>query len=191
MSRDVWVVDLETTGLDRSLHLPVEVAAISLKTGRQIHFVPFITGEALGQADREAMRINRYYERALYRDQLGLTASIRCYQDLFEYMGGQALAGANPRFDADMLMKGYDWLIQQDADLADLVDQVDEPWHHRLVDVCAYTAGQFNLPPDEMPGMARVCELLGVTNAAEHTALGDAQAAAECFRRLHPGKDPQ
>ncbi|SID32652.1 Exonuclease [Mycobacteroides abscessus subsp. abscessus] len=189
MSRDVWVIDLETTGLDRNVHLPVEVAAINLKNGREIHFVPFITGEALGQADREAMRINKYHERALYKDQLDRNNSIRSYQDLFELLHGQTLAGANPRFDADMLLNGYAWQLEQGPLVAGVSTRIEEPWHHRLADLCAYTAGQLDISPDDIPGLAGVCQLLGVTNEAEHTAIGDARATVQCFRRLYPGKD--
>ncbi|SKF80263.1 3'-5' exonuclease [Mycobacteroides abscessus] len=189
MSRDVWVVDLETTGLDRNVHLPVEVAAVNLKTGREIRFVPFITGDELGKADREAMRINMYYEQGLYKDQLDRDTSIRCYQDVFELLQGQTLAGANPRFDADMLLIGYEWLLQLEPRLPGASTRVEAPWHHRLADVCAYAAGALNIPPDDIPGLAGVCQLLGVTNEAEHTALGDARATVECFRRLYPGKD--
>lgn len=177
---ELWVVDVETTGLDRSRHLPVEVAAINLKTGREIHFVPFISAEALGSADPESMRINRYYERALYRDKLGKTATLNCYQDLFELLHGQTLGGANPRFDADMLMAGYEHVWQ-----AETSTHAIEPWRYRLSDLSAYTAGHFQIDPAEPPGLAKCCALLGVTNLAEHTALGDARATRDCFRRAY------
>ncbi|SKW05220.1 3'-5' exonuclease [Mycobacteroides abscessus] len=175
---ELWVVDVETTGLDRNRHLPVEVAAIHLKTGREIHFVPSISAEALGNADPESMRINRYYERALYRDQLSDTATLNCYQDLFELLDGKTLGGANPRFDADMLMAGYEhvWRAQT---------RTNEPWRYRLSDLSAYTAGLFQIDPADPPGLARCCELLGVTNTAEHTALGDTRATRDCFRRAY------
>lgn len=177
---ELWVVDVETTGLDRNRHLPVEVAAINLKTGREIHFVPSISAEALGNADPEAMRINRYYERALYRDRLGKTSTLNCYQDLFDLLNRQTLGGANPRFDADMLMAGYQAVRGTEFGV-----DAEEPWRYRLSDLSAYTAGLFQLDPADPPGLARCCELLGVTNTAEHTALGDTRATRDCFRRAY------
>lgn len=177
---ELWVVDVETTGLDRNQHVPVEVAAISLKTGREIHFVPFITGEALDNAEPEAIRINRYYERALHKQQLDAIATLNCYQDLFELLDGRTLGGANPRFDADMLMAGYEHILAGETSV-----RKAEPWRYRLSDLSAYTAGLFQLDPAEPPGLAKCCELLGVTNTAEHTALGDARATRDCFRRAY------
>jgi len=175
---ELWVVDVETTGLDRTRHVPVEVAAVNLKTGREIYFVPFVTSEALGNADPEALRIHRYYERALYRDKLAKTPTLNCYHDLFGVLEGNTLGGANARFDADMLIAGY-----ENVRGADTATSRREPWRYRVSDLSAYTAGVFALDPAKIPGLAACCELLGVTNSAEHTALGDARATAECFRR--------
>ncbi|MBE5453424.1 hypothetical protein E3G52_000288 [Mycobacteroides abscessus] len=193
MSRDVWVIDVESTGLDRGKHLPVEVAAVNLANGREIYFVPFITAEVRGEADPEAMRLNGYYERALYKDQLGPDATVRCYQDLFDLIAGQTLAGANPRFDADMLMRGYAWATDHEKKYVGGMREAptNEPWHHRLADVCNYAAARFNIGPDDLPGLAGVCQLLGVTNTAEHSALADARVTADCFHLLYPAKDPK
>ena len=168
--RHLIVVDTETTGLDPARHVPVEVAAINVTTGEELYFVPAVTREQLAAADPRAMQINRYYERGLF---VGAASD---WDRLFTMLQGNTLAGANPRFDAAMLIAGC-------PDAA-------ESWHFRLADLSAYTAGALGLDPMDLPGLDRCCDLLGVTNEAPHTAMGDARATAACFQALADRQGP-
>jgi DNA polymerase-3 subunit epsilon len=166
--RDLIVCDLETTGLNTAQHWPLEVAAINILTGEELHFVPFIPASALGGADPQALQVNRYYERGTWKEMLpDLDANRRSYDLLRDMLQGNTLGGSNPRFDAAILQRF-----------------VGEPWHYRLADLSAYAAGALGVLPGDLPGLDNVCHLLGVTNEDPHSALGDARATAECFRRL-------
>jgi DNA polymerase-3 subunit epsilon len=174
--RQIIVVDTETTGLDPERHIVVEVAWVNLNTRVAGMFVPrHDTGVALAGASIEALRVNRYLDRIVDfpRDGTGSNAAL-----LADQLQGATLAGSNPAFDAAFLASMY---RKQYAP-----DQECEPpaWHHRLLDLSAYAAGVLRLPLSELPGLSTVCELLDVENEAPHTALGDARATAECFRRL-------
>lgn len=182
--RDLWVVDVETTGLDPALHVPVEVAAVNVRTGEVIEFVPHLSDEHLGQADREALTICGYFERRLWERASSPPDTFAHYSRLLDLLYGQVLGGANPRFDADMLGRGFlvaaQALHYYDAEW----NRAGEPWHYRLQDLQNYAAGRLRMPLGQVPSLHQVCTELGVENTAPHTALGDARATAECFRRL-------
>lgn len=168
MTRQFVVVDLETTSLDTDICSILEVAAFNEQTGQTLRFVPYIEPQALANAEPIALSVNRYYERRLFEESLSFgPETTRAFQDLREMLRGNTLGGSNPRFDAAVLGRA-----------------IGEVWHHRLADLSAYTAGALRLPPTEMPGLEKCCELLGVTNENPHSALGDVMATVECFQAI-------
>ncbi|DAZ90296.1 3'-5' exonuclease [Mycobacteroides abscessus] len=166
---DLIVVDLETTGLDSVIHRPLEVAAINVTTGEELYFVPFIDSRDMVNADPESLRINRYYERGVFRNMLKSTAdNMLHYNHLFTMLRGKRFGGANPRFDAQMLTTAAN---------------MPESWHYRLADVCSYTSGALGLDGSDIRGLHDICASLSVEQSEAHSALDDARVTAECFRR--------
>lgn len=178
--RDLIVVDVETTGLNVGLHVPIEVAAINTRTGEQRNFFPRLSADALAVAAPEALAVNRYFERRCFEHALDADETVAAYGDLLEFLAGATLGGANVRFDAAMLMAG----VRAARYPSFIVDVNYEPWHFRLADLESAAAGALGLPMTELPSLARCCELLGVKNIDPHTALGDATATAACFARI-------
>jgi DNA polymerase III epsilon subunit-like protein len=171
--RHLVVVDVESSGLVPGEHVVLEVAALDTVTGHQLVFAPWVQDHELAAADPEALAVNRWHERGVQA--LDPEATPVLLGELFVMLNGQVLAGSNPAFDAAMLGALYDsW------------DFTRPRWHHRLADLAPYAAGVLGLPITAAPGLDRVCELLEVEIPAgqRHTALGDAVATAECFRRL-------
>ncbi|MGV7864057.1 3'-5' exonuclease [Mycobacterium kansasii] len=177
MTRQLIVCDVETTGLDPARHHVLEVAAINVETGAEYYFAPRLPAGALAQAEPEALAINRYFERRIYKRIRSSKDHQSEWWNLWELLSGNTLGGSNPAFDAAMLNKGV-----ADAGLDGLSDL--SPWHHRLADLAAYAAPALGLAPNELVGLGDICSALGVENTAPHSALGDARATAECFRRL-------
>lgn len=174
-TREVIVVDVETNGLDRDRHQAVEVAWWHLGTGQRGRFIPpHNVSKVLYEADIEALQLNRYIDRiaAFSQDLNGEDA-----RELAEVLHDNRLAGSNPTFDAGFLTDMF--LDYDNRELCGV-----PRWHHRLLDLSAYAAGVLGLPPTELPGLSTVCELLGVTNPAPHTAEGDVTATGQCFLRL-------
>ena len=171
MSRQLIVVDLETTGLDADVHRILEVAAINTSTGDVLHFAPRIDSADLGCADGNAMQVNRYYERGAWKMMLNDAATIDQYNKLQEMLRGNTFAGSNPTFDSQFLM-------------CTGINFTPAVWHHRLADLAAYAAGALGIPPNELVGLGDICERLGVDPGVAHSALDDAKATAECFKRL-------
>ncbi|AID58938.1 DnaQ-like exonuclease [Mycobacterium phage Gaia] len=176
MSRQIWVVDVESTSLDPDA-APLEIAAVNIDTGEEFRAVPHIAQAQLSKADPDSLRVNRYYERGVFKDML---ETVEANKNIFDWLKNilqdQTLAGSNPSFDAGILSRQ----IATGGLLG-------TPWHHRLLDLSAYAMGVLGL--EELPGLAKVCELVGVTNDDPHSALGDARATAECFRRLREWAD--
>ncbi|GJF06563.1 hypothetical protein [Pseudonocardia sp. D17] len=187
IARQIVVVDIETNGLNFERHRAVEVAWWNLTTDARGRFIPpHSVSDVLAAAELQALRINRYIDRIAGHGQdvngheLGrLHGQFLGYdQDDIDEGGFPAeiahtLAGSNPAFDAQFLAKLFA--------AADGPDTDPEPWHHRLWDLSAYAAGVLGL--DELPGLARVCELLDV-EGPDHTAEGDVTATGRCFLQL-------
>lgn len=165
-SRDIIVIDVETTGLYRSSAV-LEVAAINLSTGEELYFVPYVNDSVFDRDSYKALQINRYFERGVWESMLNPETTRPQYMKLAMWLHGNTFAGCNPTFDAAMLPS-----------------HVTVHRHHRLLDLSAYAAGVLGTPPNELEGLHGVCEALGVVNEGAHGALEDARATAECFRRL-------
>ncbi len=180
MSRQLIVVDTETTGLNPNTAAIIEIAAVNVATGEEVRFVPYVSPDQLAEASPEALHINRYYERALFREMLFSEHTTRAFTDLAVMLEGNTFGGSNPAFDA-ALVRRYP---QPGFIEGDHIHPMGEVWHHRLADLAAYAGPALLLAPNELVGLAQICERLGVQIDGEHTALGDARATAECFRKL-------
>lgn len=200
MSRPVVVVDLETSALAPNepplgcattwetwasgaftspYGAAIEVAWWNLATWGFGSFVPAHNVRAVRAfGSAEALVVSRYLERIADREQDNGTAVAA----LHEQLRGATLAGANPAFDARFLRALFGrYHTTRDT---------PEPWHYRLLDVSAYAAGALGLPGGELPGLARVCELVDV-DPPDHTAAGDVQACGECLIRLGAVQRPE
>lgn len=182
---ELIVVDCETTGLDVSRHVVIEVAAVNVRTGEFLTFVPMFDKRDLREASPEALAVNRYFERRVFRDMLSDAETRAAYERLWEMLRGNTFAGANARFDALMLSHAYGRLSGRWSGGLAVYEPVEEPWRYRLLDVGSYAAGVLGENPSEVWSLNRVCEAVGVTRGEQHTAVADAQDAAQCLRRLY------
>jgi DNA polymerase III epsilon subunit-like protein len=149
-------LDTETTGLDPRLHEVIEAAwAMGPGPVRTV-----VLPHTLRHADRDALKVNRYFERSLH--QLQATGSTRWQSEkarLTRDLTGATLVGANIAFDASFLLKrlGY------------------APWAYRLLDVEVYGMAVLDLP--RIVGLRHLAELLQERGhdipAPDHTAAGD------------------
>ena len=183
--RIMIVVDIESTGLDPAIHVPIEIAAINTATGEELYIAPNVYPENWANADPAALAINRYFERRVF-DHIGSTdAEHENAELLAQWLDGNTLAGSNPRFDLGMIAV---WFTRFN---------LKPTAHHRLADLSAYAAGALSIPLTELPGLSEVCALLGVTPPIEsgrlpdHTAMGDARATLDCFDALAIRANPK
>lgn len=167
------VVDVETSGLDPEAHAVLEVAAIDLTTGEELYFVPTPTQSSwLEFAHPGAMKVNRYFERGVFAEQVDLETTRKRWETLGTMLDGNILAGVNPAFDAKFI------------DAAMEFHKVECRRRYQLRDLATYAAGVSSIDPAEPVSSSEIFAGLGITNEEAHSALGDARATAEAFRQL-------
>jgi DNA polymerase-3 subunit epsilon len=166
MSRQLIVVDFETTGLHDKAVI-VEAAAVNADTGEEFYFVPAVSPEGWSHLQPVALSINGYFERELWKQELSGNETRAKYATLLRMLEGNTFAGSNPAFDSKLLLKSY-----------------RQSWHHRLADLAAYAAGKLNLDPTDLPGLDLVADHLTVDIGGRHGALEDARATAKLFNIL-------
>jgi DNA polymerase-3 subunit epsilon len=176
VTRDLIIVDIETTGLDPENCMVLEIAAINATTEDYIRIVPKPDRD-FNRDDAPALAINRYFERRVWIEQHAYSTELSLLRQLVGWLNGNTLGGSNPKFDLACLTAHC---MKRDA-------HPPKP-HHRLADLAAYAAGVDRLPPTELMGLDAICKRLGVVNEAPHSAMGDAQATLECFRKLEAGE---
>lgn len=150
-------LDCETTHLDPEKGQVWEIAYAVDDGPLQRSFVE----HTLNGADPQALVVGRYRERHVRTDainSIGFEIGVRALLE------GATLVGANPAFDAAFLKKRWN----------------EAPWHYRLLDVCAYTAGALGL--DYVPGLAECAKLLGIDALPDHTAAQDVAVTREAYR---------
>lgn len=150
-------VDVETTGLDPSLHSVWEVA-FAVDDGP---ILSSFVAHSTEHADPEALAINGYLDRFQGAPNLGLEFE----RQLRGALTGNTLVAANPAFDAAFLRAR--WGVA--------------PWKYRLLDVEAYAMPYLDL--DVPVGLARIADLLGI-DAPDHTAATDVAVLRACFNEL-------
>ncbi|WP_078316026.1 exonuclease domain-containing protein [Mycobacterium sp. D16Q16] len=166
MSRNLIVVDLETTGLGPQC-APIEVAAINVDTGEVLEFVPYVDLTKV-DVEPQAFAINRYFERGVFHKMLNPDDTDDMWAKLARLLRDNTFAGSNPTFDAALVTR-----------------EIAKPtWHHRKADLAAYAAPALGRDPSELPGLHDVLTLLNVENRCPHSALGDAEATAKAFVKL-------
>ncbi len=157
-------LDCETTGLDPDRHEIWELA-YAIDDGPIRHG---IVSHSLRNAAPDALLMNDY-ERRANAGPCGMGHEMDCRAIL----EGATIVGANPAFDAAFLRAR--WGIA--------------PWHHRLLDIEAYTAGRF--------GWAYPRSLMGTRDAMvdrghdipqpDHTAGGDVATVQAIYYALTGG----
>ncbi|AGM27397.1 hypothetical protein MABM_26010 [Mycobacteroides abscessus] len=167
MSRNLIVVDLETTGLGPQC-APIEVAAINVDTGETLEFVPYVDLSKVS-IEPQSFAINRYFERGVYDVMLNPDETDDMWQALGAMLRDNTFAGSNPTFDSSIVLREVGG---------------PPPWHHRLADLAAYAAPALGRDPSGLPGLADVLAALKVENRCPHSALGDAEATAKAFVKL-------
>ena len=168
--RALVVVDTETTGLDPTVHVPVEVGWWNLHTGERGLFIPVHTQADLRRADPKALEINRYWERGLDLEAQWDEAQW-CLERLHKALVGNSLVGSNPVFDASMLNP----LFQRHG-------LAPGPWHYALLDVGTYAAGVLGLSIGERLTLSELCQLFGMPQT--HDAEGDVTVTGRCLLEL-------
>ena len=105
-TRELVVVQVNATGNDPARHVALEVAALSLVSGKSWDFTVPLTQEQLVDADPSTLRMNGYYRRGL-ADRADLSRPLLSGRiaDLAGALAGNTLGGTAPEESADFLAR--------------------------------------------------------------------------------------
>lgn len=141
------------------------------------------TGDAIARAEELAAKGFNHFSK---RDWLNPTGNSREYsaalpwavsdcENVDHFLGGETLAGSNPRFDLTILKaQFYQFGVG---------DKFPELATHRMLDVGALAWPLWTVGLTEKTGLGPLAKLLGVEHKA-HTAMGDVEACIDCFEIL-------
>lgn len=170
--RRIVYVDVETTGLDPTVHQAYELAWAVGDGDVTVWQLP----HTLEHADPYALEVGGYFRRGFHPQ--GRAGASWRMGELARALHGVTLCGANPAFDAAFLRGAIGCA----------------PWHHRLLDVEVMAMVVFGL--DAIPSLAQVRDTLAEVGIEvpepDHTAAGDVEAtraAHKALERLRRGWD--
>lgn len=156
-------LDVETTGLDARIHDAWEVC---IWPEGHDHPITRVVPHSLNYADRMALEVGGYYDRARRPD----CSRADMVDSLLRHLQGATLVAANPAFDQAFLTK----LIGAPV------------WHYRLIDVCAGAMWIFGWerPRSLIDTAAFLRDLAYTIHEPDHTAEGDVRAVRDVYNAL-------
>jgi len=179
------IIDTETTGLfdfskpadaegqPRLAHLAMILANDDFTDIREVEF--FVKPDGWEMSD-EAGKVNGLTTEYLNEHGVPVREALQAYSKAIE--DGRTLVAFNAQYDLKV-MRGE----MRRADVPDLFEQTKNICVMRaLTDICQIpkkTGKGFKFPK-----LSEACAHFEIVNAAEHSAIGDARAAAELFKRL-------
>ncbi|MEK7555752.1 MAG: 3'-5' exonuclease [Patescibacteria group bacterium] len=180
--RNLAFIDLETTGLELKRHEIIEIGCI---VARQIQREPGEKGGASLQvieefeikvkpehfetADPVSLEINGYREDD-WKDALSLSAAM---QIVAEKTKEANIVAHNVAFDWMFLEKAF-----EETGVKNMMH------YHKLDTIPIAFAKLYDVPEVQKFSLRSLCEYYGIENKKAHTALSDARATYELYRRL-------
>jgi DNA polymerase-3 subunit epsilon len=163
----VWL-DIETTGLDANDHDIIEFAALRDDTEKSLHF--HIWPERMENATPEALEMTGYSLDAWEKH--GAIPMAEALPQITAFLEDAILAGQNVSFDENFLKttaKRYEFSHRMGYHKLDIV-----------------TLAIIHLRPLGLPSVSlhHVCNVLGISNEGEHSAMADVQRARAVYRTL-------
>lgn len=158
-------IDCETTGLDPDLH---DIWEVAWTINDNIQVESRILSHQLQTADPEALRLNKYWDRAPW----GMQPEMNHDFDLEfkEILTGNTIVAANPAFDASFLRSRWG----------------TAPWHYRMIDVESMALAV--LMYERPKGLAGITEdLISIgynIREPDHSARGDVMTLRDCYTAL-------
>ena len=176
---DLVFVDTETTGLDPQIHEIIEISVVRVSqkwiAGEKPEFTVVdewsakVRPENIKTADPASLRVNGYTVT-------GWNNSILMRDALVEFSkrtAGAIMVAHNVAFDAafiDMNLSNYELPNRMHYHRLDTVSMAYAKLHH-IPDVTRFSLGE-------------LCKYFNITNTDPHSALSDARACFELFKKL-------
>ena len=165
-------IDIETTGLNIIRHEIIEIGCVLTTPSLEVidEFELKIKPKNIEIADPVALKINHYNSKD-WESAVSLEEAIKIFADKTE---DTVMVGHNISFDASFLDKAfYETGIKKKF------------FHYHLLDTVsiAFTKLHDNEEIDRFT-LHELCQYFGIENKKEHTALSDARADFELYKKL-------
>ncbi|MDP3785243.1 MAG: 3'-5' exonuclease [bacterium] len=167
-------IDLEMTGLESAKHEIVEIGLVkAFQPGLEVMetWEAKVRPEHLETADPEALKISGY-DPEKWKEAISLEEMMAI---LSEKSRGTILAGFVPFADYAFL------------DAAVTRTGIPLDFHRRTLDVHTYVVAKMGYDRNES-GLSFLCQKLGISPGNHHTAMADAMACYEVYKRVATDK---
>ncbi|KKS24419.1 MAG: Exonuclease RNase T and DNA polymerase III [Candidatus Nomurabacteria bacterium GW2011_GWC2_41_8] len=164
-------IDIETTGLDVINHEIIEIGCVLTTPELQVieEFEMKIKPEHLENADQVSLKISHYDEN-LWTNASTLKKAIKT---LSKKVQDAIMVGQNVAFDSGFLEHAFS------------KTGVKNSMHYHKLDTLAIAWAKFHQDTSfEHFSLREMCERFGIKNERSHTALSDARATFELYKKL-------
>jgi DNA polymerase III epsilon subunit family exonuclease len=164
-------IDIETTGLNLFKHEIIEIGCVLTTPNLKIieKFELKIKPERIKDADSIALKVNHYNEKD-WEQALGLEKAINIFS---KKVKDCIMVGHNVIFDAGFLEYAFN------------KSKIKNPMHyHKLDTISIAWAKLHNDPKLEHLSLHEMCARFGIKNENAHSALSDAYATFELYKKL-------
>ena len=167
--KPIAFIDIETSGLWPWKHEILELACIRRAGDEVVRWSRKITPSAIHKADSKALEIIGYSPEA-WEDSISLTEA---FEEMRPLMRGAVLCGHNIRFDLDFIDRNMKKATGTGRGFNHTLDTMTLAYEH-LQEACGSSLS-----------LARVCDVLGISNEGAHGALVDCERTMQVYDKLH------
>jgi DNA polymerase-3 subunit epsilon len=174
-NKNLAFIDIETTGFDMIRQEIIEIGCVIAQQQDGVvgdiidEFEIKIKPQRLSEADPEALAINGYNEAA-WMFALDLEQAMQMFADKTKDC---VMAAHNIGFDYSFIAKAF-------ADT-----NVENKMFFAKIDTISYAFAKLQKNPDVgRYSLGALCEYYGIENERAHTALADARATYELYKKL-------
>lgn len=164
-------IDIETTGLDVSLHEILEIGCVITDPELKVieEFEIKIKPEHIENANKVSLKVNHYKEKD-WKDALPHRKAIYIFS---KKVNDCIMVGQNVAFDYGFL------------DLALLRENFKNTMHYHKLDTISIAWAKLNKNKDiEHFSLRDMCKYFNIINENPHSALSDARATFELYKKL-------
>lgn len=174
-NKNLAFIDIETTGFDMERQEIIEIGCVIAKQQDGVagdiidEFEIKIKPERLNEADPEALAINGYNEAA-WMFALDLKQAMEMFAEKTKEC---VMVAHNIGFDYSFIAKAFS------------STQVENKMFYAKIDTISYALAKLGKNPEVTRfALGALCEHYGIENERAHTALADARATYELYKKL-------
>lgn len=168
---DFAFIDIETTGLNLEKNEIIEIGCVLADSELKVieEFELKIKPEHIESADPVALKVNHYNEKD-WKDSLELNDAMKIFS---EKVKNCIMVGHNVAFDAGFLEYSFN-----------KTEMINTMHYHKLDTVSIAWAKLHREPDLEHFSLRELCERFDIKNEKAHSALPDARATYELYKKL-------